>query len=118
MHCVACSREIAAGLCSWKAGTVHQLAVKRRAPQLLPPHRLLALQPASPAWGHKPCFPLLASLAPVRPRLKICLILFWVQTDPAWPGPCYGAVPPQPLAPEAAAAVVAMLQEAFAQVEI
>lgn len=34
-----------------------------------------------------------------------------LQTDPAWPGPCYGAVPPAPLAaPDLA---VAMLRDAF-----
>lgn len=34
-----------------------------------------------------------------------------LQTDPAWPGPCYGAVPALPLAaPELA---VAMLRDAF-----
>ncbi|KAL4447727.1 hypothetical protein ABPG75_004946 [Micractinium tetrahymenae] len=41
-----------------------------------------------------------------------------LETDPAWPGPCYGAVPPEPLAPGAAAAVVSMLQEAFERVKL
>ncbi|KAL4424408.1 hypothetical protein ABPG77_005651 [Micractinium sp. CCAP 211/92] len=41
-----------------------------------------------------------------------------LETDAAWPGPCYGAVPPQPLEPNAAAAVVAMLREAFMRVQL
>ncbi len=41
-----------------------------------------------------------------------------LQTDPAWPGPCYGAVPAVPLSPEAAAGVVSLLREAFANVKL
>ena len=41
-----------------------------------------------------------------------------LQTDPAWPGPCYGAVPPAPLEPAQSAAVVALLREAFAKADL
>ncbi|PRW45654.1 histidine triad (HIT) [Chlorella sorokiniana] len=41
-----------------------------------------------------------------------------LQTDPAWPGPCYGAVPAVPLAPEQLAAALAMLRDAFANIKL
>ncbi|KAI7838459.1 hypothetical protein COHA_007722 [Chlorella ohadii] len=41
-----------------------------------------------------------------------------LQTDPAWPGPCYGAVPAAPLAPEQLQAALAMLRDAFARVKL
>ena len=36
-----------------------------------------------------------------------------LQSDPAWPGPCYGAVPPAPVDPAAVDSVLATLRAAF-----
>lgn len=41
-----------------------------------------------------------------------------LQTDPAWPGPCYGAVPGAPLPSDAAADVVRLLADAFAREQV
>jgi diadenosine tetraphosphate (Ap4A) HIT family hydrolase len=38
-----------------------------------------------------------------------------LQTDPSWPGPCYGAVPAKPLGQETATAMVKALREYFVQ---
>ncbi|PSC73853.1 histidine triad (HIT) [Micractinium conductrix] len=36
-----------------------------------------------------------------------------LESDPAWPGPCYGAVPPAPVDPAAVDSVLATLRAAF-----
>ena len=50
------------------------------------------------------------------PCMLVCLPA--LQSDPAWPGPCYGAVPPAPLEPAQSAAVVALLRDAFATIDL
>lgn len=54
-----------------------------------------------------------------QPSLTLLHPLFkLLQGDPSWPGPCYGAVPAVPMAPEQAAAVVGMLRQAFAGADV
>jgi hypothetical protein len=48
---------------------------------------------------------------------KWLTLWIWLQTDPAWPAPCYGHSGP-PLEPGQAAAVVQLLRDAFARASL